>query len=45
MRKKYKGGINMKIKRPLLWAGIIIAIAVIAYCSIYSVGIMIAPRM
>jgi len=35
----------MKIKRPLLWAIIIIAIAVIGYCAIYSGSMMMAPRM
>ena len=35
----------MKIKRPLLWAGIIITIAVIGYCSLYGIATMMAPRM
>jgi len=35
----------MKIKRPLLWVCIIIAIAVIVYCSIYTGGMLMAPRM
>jgi len=35
----------MKIKRPWLWAIIILALAVITYCSVYSAGIMMAPRM
>jgi len=35
----------MKIKRPLMWAIIIIAIAVIGYCAIYGGGILMAPRM
>ena len=35
----------MKIKRPLLWVCIILIIVVIAYCSIYTGGMMMAPRM